>query len=201
MGRSAYGRRATCEASLSIDVREWHRLGLLRHAGLVFTWSWTRAGEPLGSVDVRTAADAVILTSEGSTERRSIEQRVPVTWTRCHLGGVRPWFRCTASVDGRPCGRRVAKLYLRDAPVFACRHCCGLAYASQQEVPRHRAISRAQKLKMQLGGGPSLLDPFPGKPPRMHWRTFYRLFNKAAEAQEHCLALELGYLRRLSRAK
>ena len=201
MGRSAYGRRATCEASLSIDVREWHRLGLLRHAGLVFTWSWTRAGEPLGSVDVRTAADAVILTSEGSTERKSIEQRVPVTWTRCHLGGVRPWFRCTASVDGRPCGRRVAKLYLRDAPVFACRHCCGLAYASQQEVPRHRAIRRAQKLKMQLGGGPSLLDPFPGKPPRMHWRTFYRLFNKAAEAQEHCLALELGYLRRLSRAK
>ena len=195
MGRSAYGRRATCEASLSIDVREWHRLGLLRHAGLVFTWSWTRAGEPLGSVDVRTAADALILTSEGSTERKSIEQRVPLVWTKCHFGGARPWFRCSASVGGRPCGRRVAKLYLRDAPVFACRHCCGLVFASQQEIPRHRAISRAQKLRMRLGGSANLAEPLPERPRGMHRRTFYKLFHKAAEAQERSMALALEYLR------
>jgi hypothetical protein len=36
---------------------------------------------------------------------RSVEQRLPITWTECHLGGWRPWFRCAA------CGRRVANLY------------------------------------------------------------------------------------------
>jgi hypothetical protein len=196
MGQSAFGRRPTCESCLSIDVRQWHRQGLLRPVGQRFSYSWTRDGKPSGSIDVRTAADAVILTSEGSIERKSIEERVPLVWTKCHFGGARPWFRCSASVGGRPCGRRVAKLYLRDAPVFACRHCCGLVFASQQEIPRHRAISRAQKLRMQLGGGPSLLDPFPGKPSRMHWRTFYKLFNRAAEAQERSIVLALEDLRR-----
>jgi hypothetical protein len=85
---------------------------------------------------------------------RSLEQRVPITWTKCHLGGWRPWFRCS-------CGRRAAKLYYGAADFFACRHCCGLAYASQQLATRDRLISRARKIRMQLGGGPSLFDPFP----------------------------------------
>jgi hypothetical protein len=145
---------------------------------------------------VRTEADVAVLTIKCGSEWKPVEQRVAIMWTRCHFGGARCWFRCSAYVGGRPCGRRVAKLYLRGAATFACRHCCGLAYTSQREIPRHRAIRRAQKLKMQLGGGPSLLDPFPGKPPRMHWRTFYKLFNRAAEAQERSIALALEDLRR-----
>jgi hypothetical protein len=112
----AHGRRATCEATLSVDVRQWHRKGCLR-AGLRFACSWTRGGEPTGSIDVRTETDAVVLMlkarGSASSERKSVEQRVPLMWTRCHLGGARSWFRCSASVGGRPCGRRVAKLYLR----------------------------------------------------------------------------------------
>jgi hypothetical protein len=139
---------------------------------------------------VRTAADAVVLTFEGSSESRSVEQRVPLVWTRCHLGGTRPWFCCR-----QYCGRRVAKLYQR-GHVFACRQCCGLAYASQSENPRYRAISRAQKLRMGLGGGPSILDPFAEKPPRMHWQTYYRWLHKAMAAQERSIGLELDYMRR-----
>ena len=30
-------------------------------------------------------------------------QMIPVRWTRCHFGGMRPWLVC-------PCGKRVAKL-------------------------------------------------------------------------------------------
>jgi hypothetical protein len=88
----------------------------------------------------------------------------------------------------RPCGRRAAKLYLSYRARFDCRRCCDLAYVSQSESPQHRAIRKAQKARIQLGGGPSLLDPFPGKPPRMHRRTYCRLFNKAAEAQERATA-------------
>jgi hypothetical protein len=176
-----------------------HRRGCLR-AGLRFTWSWTRRGRALGSVDVRTEADAVILMfSPGGAEgnrSKSVEQRVPFVWTLCHLGGARPWFRCSASVGGRPCRRRVAKLYLRDAAIFACRQCCGLTYASQREIPRYRAISRVQKIRMRLGGSANLLKPFPKKPRGMHRWTYYRLPAKAMAAQERSIALELDYMRR-----
>jgi hypothetical protein len=49
---------------------------------------------------------------------------------------------------------------------------------------------------MRLGGGPSILDPFPRKPPGMHRLTYYRLFGKAATAQEHWIALQSAHLRR-----
>jgi hypothetical protein len=162
---------------------------LLRYAGLRFTWSWTRCGEPLGSIDVRTAADAVVLTFKGSSEGRAVEQRVPLMWTRCHLGGARPWFRCS-------CGRRAAILYMRSAPVLGCRHCRGLAYRSQQEIPRHRAIRRAQKLRMRLGGSANLLKPFPERPRGMHRITYYRLSARAMAAQERSIGLEIEYLHR-----
>jgi hypothetical protein len=63
------------------------------------------------------------------------------------------------------------------------------------ESPQHRALSKSQKIRMRLGGGPSVLDLFPKKPPRMHWRTYGRLFNKAATAQARWIALERDYLR------
>jgi hypothetical protein len=44
---------------------------------------------------------------------------------------------------------------------------------------------------MRLGGGPSILEPFAEKPPRMHWQTYYRWLLKAMAAQERSLALEL----------
>ena len=75
MGRSAFGRRLTCESCLSIDVRQWHRHASLRHTGLRFTWSWNRRGTPLGAIDVRIEADAVVLTIKGDSEWRSVEQR------------------------------------------------------------------------------------------------------------------------------
>jgi len=49
---------------------------------------------------------------------------------------------------------------------------------------------------MRLGGGPSILDPFAEKPPRMHRQTYYRLLGRAMAAQEHSLGLERDYLRR-----
>jgi hypothetical protein len=119
--------------------------------------------------------------------------RVPIVWSRCHFGGFRPWFRCTKDAGGgHGCGRRVARLYLR-GHAFACRHCCGLAYLSQSENPRHRAITKAQKLRMRLSGSPSLLDPLPDKPARMHRPTYHRLFGQLIAAEERSLALEIDH--------
>jgi hypothetical protein len=43
-----------------------------------------------------------------------------------------------------------------------------------------RAISRVRKIRMRLGAGFSFAEPFPEKPPRMHWRTYLRMRAAAA---------------------
>ncbi len=179
--------RVTCESCISIDVRHWHREGRLQ-AGRQFRWSWTHDGELTNSISVRAERDAVVLSGAG-------EQRVPITWTACHLGGQRPWFVCSAYSNGRHCGRRVAVLYAA-GKLFACRRCYGLAYTSQQEGLRHRGVYRAQKIRMRLGGSANLCDPFPEKPKRMHWRTYLRIRTQAERAENCSNVLLMQWLNR-----
>jgi hypothetical protein len=188
MARPAYGGRTTCESCASIDVRRWHREGRLQ-AGQHFSWSWTRGSEPSGSIRVRMESDAAVLIyrsrSRSASEWKSIEQRVPITWTACHLGGRRPWFVCSVYSGRRYCGRRVAVLY-GAGELFACRRCHGLAYASQQETPMHRALGQAQKIRKKLGGSTDIWDRFPERPKRMHRRTYLRLRARGEAAQDSC---------------
>jgi hypothetical protein len=94
-----------------------------------------RCDELTGNIRVWTERDAVVLSYRvrGLLDAvwKSIERRVPLTWTACHFGGKRPWFVCSVCANGRYCGRRVAVLYLA-GDSFACRRCYGLAYESQQ---------------------------------------------------------------------
>jgi hypothetical protein len=177
MARQALGGRATCESCTSIDVRDWHRKGRL-HSGQQFSWSWTCRGESAGSISVRVESAAVVLSyrscSSGSREWKTIEQRLPISLTACHLGGVRPWFVCSVYSNGRYCGRPTAILY-GAGELFACRRCYGLSYASQRQTPMHRGLEQARKIRMRLGGSADLLEPFPVRPKGMHRRTFQRL--------------------------
>jgi hypothetical protein len=196
---SAQLKRAVVEGRTSIDVRVWARQGLLR-PGRSFHWSWRHGVEPAGGIEVVSTNDAVVLRfcwRASDTERwKSFEQFVPLTSTRCHLGGARVWFRCTADIGGgQYCNQRAAKLYLR-GHVFACRQCCGLAYESQSENPRFRAIRKSQKIRIRLGGRANLLDPFPDKPRNMRWRTYGRLFDQAEVAQARWINLSRDFLRR-----
>jgi len=198
MPRRTYSK-PTCEGCLAIDVREWHRKGLLR-PGQNFSCSWSRGDRPLGTIYVVPMGDSVVvlLRSPGIGEeaRKSIEQRVRIVWTPCRFGGFRPWFQCSGSPSRPACGRRAAKLYLAIGSAFACRRCCNLAYQSQAETPAHRAIRKAQKLRMRLGGRGNLVDRFPNRPPRMHRQTYYRLFAKAMAEEERLLGLEIEDMRR-----
>jgi hypothetical protein len=133
-------------------VRRWHHAGWLS-PGQYFTNSWTHSSGWSASIDVSTERDAVVLTYQTrhrpATEWKPISQRVPIAWTDCHFGGRRPWFICS-------CGRRVAVLFgLRD--YFACRHCCELAYESQQEPIRMRG-SRSAILLLGVSGHCSLMS-------------------------------------------
>ena len=146
----------------------------------------TCAGDPSGSIKVRTEEDAVIflyrVQSFLAAEWKPVEQRVSITWTYCHFGGRRPWFVCAAGVNGEYCGRRVAVLYLA-GEVFARRKCHGLAYASQQGGLLFRNLRKSQSIRMRLGGTPDPFAPFPERPRGMHTRTYLRLREKAEAAE------------------
>ena len=185
MSRWPFGARETCESIPSIDVRLWHREGRLGNSR-DFSWSCTCGGAPSGTITVHKEDDGVVLIYQTSSllnnEWKAIEQRVPITWTACHLGGQRPWFICPVYRSGRYCGQRVAVLYAA-GQLFACRRCYDLAYASQQEKTVFRNLRKSQKIRMRLGGSPYPFDPFPEKPRGMHRRTYLRL-REAAEAAE-----------------
>ena len=79
------------------------------------------------------------------------------------------------------------RLERKDRNAFACRHCLGLAYGSQQEPVRERGIVTARKIRMGLGGGESLTEAFPEKPKGMHWRRYSRLRRRHTQAFERSL--------------
>jgi hypothetical protein len=99
-------------------------------------------------------------------------QRIPMQWTWCPWGAYRPWFKCPY------CGRRVGKLYNGDDFV-ACRTCCGLRYVSQSRGYGAQHHYQALKLRVRLGGKPSIAEPFPERPFGMHEKTYRRLRARA----------------------
>ena len=172
-GRKDQGGKKTTEDFRFLDVRQFHRDGLLEN-GKSFGWSWTRNGAKMASIQVQVNDNQVILDyrhQRNGSEWRNQNYSVLLDWTPCNYGGLRPWFRCPAS----GCCRRVAKLHLGSAGKFACRHCYQLAYASQRESADDRAIRQAGKIRDRLGWEPGILNGHGDKPKGMHWQTYQKL--------------------------
>src|SRR5262245_47942088 len=88
------------------------------------------------------------------------------------------WFVCPRL------NRKVRKLYLPlGGRHFWSRRAYRLAYASQRETKYDRAIRRARKVYLRLGGDPAD-DEYPDKPKRMRWTTYNRLMDKLVAADE-----------------
>ena len=78
--------------------------------------------------------------------------------------------------------QEVRKLYLPlGGRHFWSRRAYELAYASQRETKFDRALRRARKLRLSLGGDPAD-DEYPEKPPRMRWATYNRLMDRLVAA-------------------
>ncbi len=102
---------------------------------------------------------------------------VEMDWTRLPSGGERPWFFCPS------CGRRCGVLYSIRSRII-CQKCGGLSYESQNE-PRHfRALRKAQKIRVRLGGSANLTEPFPSMPRYVHRRTYQCLRRQYEAAVE-----------------
>lgn len=180
MGGIRSGERSDSRSRTSsyheFDVRRWQRSGVLLAGKSFADRYWKIDVSPYPDVS-DTPYYAIVSSQPG------VEFVLRLDWTRCNYGGMRAWFRCPS----RNCGRRVAILYSTGVG-FACRHCLGLAYDSQQECTRRRRFSRARAIRMKLGGSPSLADPFPAKPKGMHWSTYYRLLRKGLSCEEQIFA-------------
>ena len=184
-GRPSGSGRDTVESCRSLDVNRLHREGCLR-AGWAGGWQWTRDGEQVASIGMRTGVDQLHLTYRirigGGGDWEDVTETVRIARVACRYSGARPYFICPGVVNGVACGRRVAKLYL-SWRYFLCRHCHRLAYASQSEDAWDRAFRRASKIRQRLGGDPGLAARLPPKPKGMWQRTYKRLFNRTFEAE------------------
>ena len=108
----------------------------------------------------------------GVVRDREDPQQIRVSWTRCQLGGARPWLHCS-------CGRRTERLF-KDVDGYYCRQCFhSLRYASQTKSTQGRLHFEACKLRLRLGGIASLTAPFPKRPRGMHTKTYERLRRRA----------------------
>jgi hypothetical protein len=159
----------TVEKQESFDVHDLNRERALTERTAVFPWaslrwSWIHHLKVNGwTVEMQF--------------RTGRSQSIRVLWTRCHFGGRRPWLECPC------CRRRVGKLY--NAGSFcACRTCCNLRYASQRLGTKSRRYLQALKLRLRLGGIPSIAHPFPPRPSGMHLRTYFRLRHRAERLEQ-----------------
>ncbi|MCA1789428.1 MAG: hypothetical protein LC667_06100 [Thioalkalivibrio sp.] len=177
-----FGARRTTESCPDLDIRHLVRNGSLEPGrAYVRTWRWRHGRQAQigyrvhGDEDGRAKTLTLAYTVTADGEAEVATQPTDLTWTSCHYGGRRPWFLCPG------CGRRCAILYGRRR--FACRTCQRLAYSSQNESTTDRQMRKAQAIRERLGGSPDLGLPFLPKPPRMHWRTYWRLRAEAGEAE------------------
>ena len=88
----------------------------------------------------------------------------------------------TRSKDPRGDPRIIWVPYSRLRP-FWSRRAYRLPYASQGETKYDRALRRARKLYLRLGGDPAD-DKYPDKPKRMRWTTYNLLMDKLVAADD-----------------
>jgi hypothetical protein len=136
-------KKGVVNECLALDANRWAREGILM-AGETLPGSWRfeyRGGTGFTvNYEVNTLAPSPFVRLWYTCVWRSTGQEysctyeVRLTTTRPRFGGVRWWFICPMALSGRPCGRRVGKLYM--PPIsrhFGCRHCHDLTYTSCQE--------------------------------------------------------------------
>jgi len=152
-------KHALVERAEYIDVRELRKAGAFPRQGR--TW------HPFcGLTTARFRAE--YRGHRWPRERRT--QIIPIVWTRCFLGGYRPWFTC-------PCGRRAARLFSAVLGFYRCRVCSGVVYESQSQSPKRRIYRKAKTIREAMLGdkrGRPGIDPLPERPYRMHRKTFNR---------------------------
>ena len=178
-GGNDTGRPLNCQTT-PLSASMVAKAGGLK-AGALLSWSWKwRTGQRSSITShgcgQRKGVTLAYTHYPRGGEPQQVRIEVAVVWTPCHFGGERVWWLCPR------CGRRSLKLYGWGAR-HSCRVCQRIAYSSQREKAEDRIQSRANKLRMRLGGEPGV-EMMPPKPKGMHWRTFERHYAELLAADE-----------------
>jgi hypothetical protein len=113
-------------------------------------WSIVGTGEEIASIGFEARLgekDGYVRlhwtsTNRWSGEKRQCENRIELATRAQPLGGRRWWFVCPHT------GQLAERLHLPSgAYIFACRKAYRLAYRSQRETPRDRALSVRIKIE------------------------------------------------------
>ncbi len=128
----------------------------------------------------------------------TLDQSIDLEARPRHYGGRQWYFICPYT------GRRVSTLWKPPgARQFACRQAWGrqVAYGSQFESPRDRALSAAQDIRFELGGKAFLcIDDFmPPKPKWMRWRTYETITGRCEAHEAVCHRYLAGFLAQLKK--
>ena len=177
-GAGRPGHRLKAEQTPKIDIRVWHRRGLLWD-GSNNTWSWSRGDECAGSIRFTVNADSIRLIY--AVHGQDASQTVRTTTTPCRYGGARTWFQCPV------CCGRAAVLFMR-AGRFACRQCQKVSYSSQSGSAHDRAITRYHQLHALIEAG---------KPKWQRWVTFNRLEDRFERVNEQVNRSLMTFIQRL----
>jgi hypothetical protein len=131
--------RSTVEDSWVLEINTMKRKGaIVPSERLTGLWGWSIGGQQRASLyyatDLRDGVMPSVMlqyTVGRGEAARDLSYRVELVTSALPWGGVRYWFVCPLSVNGRACGRRVAKLYLPPGgDYYGCRHCYDLTYQS-----------------------------------------------------------------------
>ena len=154
--------KQTVEGCRCLSVNRWRREGIVApetHGRGLWGWHDAETEEVRARIGYEVQTTAVSgwvrlmytfsSVSGGEEKKSELDYRTQLVTTPCHFGGMRWWFRCGLMVNARPCGRRVAKLYLPPrAKCFGCRHCHNLTYRSAQEsdkrLKQYRHLSQGE---------------------------------------------------------
>ena len=115
-------RRFTVEESRALPADGWDERP---RSG---TWSWPSGGNIGYQFDPARLTLRVNYTVTGQDETQAVDYTVQMA-----VGRSRWRFFCPLTINGVPCQRPVAQLYLPPTGrYFGCRNCYGLTYASRQ---------------------------------------------------------------------
>lgn len=190
MGGFGSGRRQTvfrdtADACPAIDINYMHRHGLIT-PGQVGELVWYNQNRKrTGSAKFQIQNEKLVVGYGYSSAGNSVEkivEKIGIEHTACNFGGSRPYLICPGIENVGSCERRVIKIFL-GGRYFLCRHCYKLPYASQHEGRNDRLLRYANNIRMNLGGAPGALSPFPSKPKGMWRKIYYRLHSSVIDAE------------------
>jgi hypothetical protein len=137
-----WDKKTTVEECIGLDINKLVRDRLLYtgiHTVGSLTWTNTATGEEVSScgyevntLDLSFSWMRLVYTFTRTGEK--LDYTIKLETTSPYFEGHRWWFSCPLVVNGKPCDRRVGKLYLPPGGrYYGCRHCHDLTYTSCQE--------------------------------------------------------------------